>query len=199
MEPVGIVQKTDGTAVASFSCAVCQEFTCVSFSHGSGNTDWIRSVPGEFTDVGRKMYTLRIRQYYPKATSLIAPSGTSAGVTRAFVQGLDNASRGHSDAAASMFRKALDIATRDLDVSFVGKNLATRIDLLAKAGRLTEDLKEWAHLIRLDGNQGAHDDDELTAKEIAQLRDFTELFLTYTFTLPAQVEARKAESGKAGK
>ncbi|WP_428992855.1 DUF4145 domain-containing protein [Stenotrophomonas maltophilia] len=91
-----------------------------------------------------------------------------------------------------MYRKALDVATRELDSNLAGKNLAPRIDALHKAGKLTDDLKDWAHLIRLDGNQGAHDDDELTREEVAQLASFTELFLTYAFTLPAQVAARKA-------
>jgi len=96
-----------------------------------------------------------------------------------------------------MYRKALDLATRQLDENLAGKNLAPRIDALHKAGRLTDDLKEWAHLIRLDGNQGAHDDDELSDDEIAQLASFTELFLTYTFTLPAQVAVRKAAAAQA--
>jgi len=91
-----------------------------------------------------------------------------------------------------MFRKSIDAATRDLDPSLAGKMLAKRIDLLAQAGKLTPDLKEWAHLIRLDGNQGAHDDEELSAAEIEQLEEFTKLFLIYTFTLPAQVLKRKA-------
>lgn len=90
-----------------------------------------------------------------------------------------------------MFRKAIDVATRELDPSTAGKLLAQRINLLADSGKLTEDLKEWAHLIRLDGNQGAHDDEELTTAEIEQLQEFTRLFLIYTVTLPAQVLARK--------
>jgi len=91
-----------------------------------------------------------------------------------------------------MFRKTIDIATRELDRSFAGKTLAQRIDLLAANGKLTADLKQWAHLIRLDGNQGAHGEEELTSEEIGQLQDFTEVFLTYTFTLPAQVLGKKS-------
>ncbi|KIJ00528.1 hypothetical protein ST27_10250 [Xanthomonas phaseoli pv. phaseoli] len=93
-----------------------------------------------------------------------------------------------------MFRKALDLATRELDATLAGKTLVTRINALEAAGKLTSDLKEWAHLIRLDGNNGAHDDEELPADQIEQLRMFTELFLVYTFTLPADVRARKAQA-----
>ncbi|WP_295376832.1 DUF4145 domain-containing protein [uncultured Stenotrophomonas sp.] len=134
---------------------------------------------------------------YPAKETLDAPDHVSDAVRRPFVQGLDNAERGNSDAAASMFRKAIDVATRELDPSTTGKPLAKRIDLLADNGKLTSDLKEWAHLIRLDGNQGAHDDEELSRDEIEQLKEFTRLFLIYTFTLPAQVQARKEEASQA--
>jgi len=110
---------------------------------------------------------------------------------RAFEQGADNARRKNTDAAAAMYRKALDVSTRELDPSLASKNLASRIDALHAAGRLTTDLKEWAHLIRLDGNAGAHDEEELSDEEITQLASFTDLFLTYTFTLPVQVMLRK--------
>ncbi|WP_420009071.1 DUF4145 domain-containing protein [Xanthomonas sacchari] len=145
---------------------------------------------GDFDATARATNSTIVYEY-PKGKSLEAPANISVAVKRAFLQGVDNARRGHHDAAASMFRKAIDVATRELDSKLAEKNLAPRIDLLAAAGRLTQDLKEWAHLIRLDGNHGAHDDEELTTAEIEQLHAFTELFLTYTFTLPAQVKARK--------
>lgn len=93
-----------------------------------------------------------------------------------------------------MFRKALDISTRELDQQLANKNLKPRIDALFNAGRLTSDLKDWAHQIRLDGNEGAHDEEELTPDQIRQLARFTELFLIYTFTLPAAVNRIKSEA-----
>jgi len=93
-----------------------------------------------------------------------------------------------------MYRKCLDLATKELDSTLAGKKLAARIDALHARGALTEDLKQWAHAVRLDGNDAAHEEDELSIEEIKQLASFTELFLQYTFTLPAQVAKRQADA-----
>lgn len=191
-KPIGVVAPAARRGIAAFSCNNCRELIGVSFSHTFSSPDWVMQSEGDFVELGRHGCHLEILDQYPKAPPMEAPDGVSQAVQRAFLQGLDNAVRRNSDAAASMFRKAIDIATRELDQSLAGKVLAKRIDLLADAGRLTRDLQEWAHLIRLDGNQGAHDDVELSTAEIAQLQDFTRLFLVYTFTLPEQVNARKA-------
>jgi len=191
MRPIGQAPVGPNKTTAAFSCNRCNEVLCVSFMHPPKGAGWITSTnTGDFDAVARASNSTVICEY-PEKEALEAPESISDAVRRAFVQGLDNARRGHTDAAASMFRKAIDVATRELDPSTAGKLLAARINLLASNGKLTEDLKDWAHLIRLDGNQGAHDDEELTHAEIDQLKDFTRLFLIYTFTLPAQVLARK--------
>ncbi|WP_343648298.1 DUF4145 domain-containing protein [Stenotrophomonas maltophilia group sp. vghtpe118] len=191
MQPIALVSKGNTRSTAAFSCNRCSEILCIGFFHPANSTNWVMSFLGDF-DRYIKQTKSSIVIEYPKKDRLTAPASVPQAVERSFVQGLDNARRGNTDAAASMFRKAIDAATRELDPSLAGKMLAKRIDLLADDGKLTTDLKEWAHLIRLDGNQGAHDDEELTAAEVEQLEEFTKLFLIYTFTLPAQVLARKA-------
>ncbi|UZB30935.1 DUF4145 domain-containing protein [Xanthomonas phaseoli] len=173
------------------ACGGCHGILCVVVAC-VGDMDWVEW-HGSFSDHLAR-YGGYLVKMYPKAEETTCPAGVSDGVRRSFLQGGDNALRGNNDAAASMFRKALDLATRELDATLAGKTLVTRINALEAAGKLTSDLKEWAHLIRLDGNNGAHDDEELPADQIEQLRMFTELFLVYTFTLPADVRARKAQA-----
>jgi hypothetical protein len=55
-----------------------------------------------------------------------------------------------------MCRKVLDIATRDL--SFDPGVPPERIDRLAADHQITPAMQEWAHIIRLDGNDAVHDD-----------------------------------------
>ena len=191
MQPIALVSTGETRSTAAFSCNRCSEILCVSFLHIPNGTGWVNAFPGDFDAYIERTKSAIVRQY-PEQDTLAAPQSVSPAVERSFVQGLDNARRGNADAAASMFRKAIDAATRELDPTLAGKLLAQRINLLADSGKLTADLKEWAHLIRLDGNQGAHDDVELTVAEIEQLEEFTRLFLIYTFSLPAQVLARKA-------
>ncbi|WP_080375265.1 DUF4145 domain-containing protein [Stenotrophomonas maltophilia] len=176
---------------AVFSCNGCSELVCLTLRTGSTVHQWISHGVGNISTEAQRNNAV-IARVYPKQQRVQVPDHIPDTVRRAYEQGADNANRKQSDAAAAMFRKALDVATKALDPDLAGKNLAPRIDALNKAGKLTNDLTEWAHAIRLDGNHGAHDDDELTEEDIAQLSSFTELFLTYTFTLPARVAARKA-------
>ena len=57
-------------------------------------------------------------------------------------------------------------------------------------------MKDWAHAIRLDGNEATHEEDEdFTADKAREMKDFTELFLIYAFTLPARIKASKQKRG----
>ena len=182
---------------AMFQCNRCHQVVCVQMQTGRMGIDWLSHASGEIRRVARENSADVVR-VYPETLRTTAPEHISPVVLRAFEQGADNAKRRNMDAAAAMYRKALDVATRELDPTLAAKNLASRIDALHSAGRLTSDLKEWAHVIRLDGNSGAHDEEEMSEAEIAQIASFTEFFLTYAFTLPARVRLRK-EAAEAQK
>lgn len=108
-------------------------------------------------------------------------------------------------ACASMFRLCLDITTKELlqewieanqdsptppDSSQKGK-LYNRIEFLIERAVIPSDLKEYAHHIRLDGNDAAHDGS--TQKEEAEdLLDFSELFLERIYTIRKQLEIAQA-------
>ena len=49
-------------------------------------------------------------------------------------------------------------------------------------------MKAWADIIRWDGNEATHEEDEVFEEQDAtRMRDFTEVFLLYAFTLPGRV------------
>lgn len=196
MNLVGYTELPANRPTAMFQCNRCHDIVCICMESHRKAADWLAHESGPIEDAANNNFS-RIVSTYPVAERIEAPPHVSPVVRRAFEQGADNAKRRNMDAAAAMYRKAIDVATRELDSGLSGKNLAPRIDALHKSGKLTDDLKEWAHLIRLDGNQGAHDEQELGDQEISQLASFTELFLTYTFTLPARVAARKAAAEAA--
>ncbi|WP_213604147.1 DUF4145 domain-containing protein [Pseudoxanthomonas japonensis] len=176
---------------AAFSCGGCGLLIGKVME---GRREILGQVSGRITDYPGDLH---VKQTYPSTQKPRAPADIPANAQRVFLQAQDSAARGHFDAAGSMYRKAIEIGTRALDESLAGKKLQNRIDALHAAGRLTPDLKDWAHLIRMDGNDSAHDDEPLSKSEISQLATFTELFLTYTFTLPARVAARKQEAEDA--
>jgi hypothetical protein len=90
----------------------------------------------------------------------------------------------------------LDTALRRLDPSGKG-TLQQRIDHLPAELSITPAMKEWAHQIRELGNDAAHEEDPFTEDEARALHAFSELFLTYTFTLPGMFAARKSPPSPA--
>ncbi|WP_083491440.1 DUF4145 domain-containing protein [Thauera sp. 27] len=131
----------------------------------------------------------------PKPPIARAPEHLPAQVEALFIQGADTLIRDHKngDAAAMVFRKTLEVALKTRWPDMTG-TLAHRIDLLATRHEITKSLAEWAHAIRFDGNTAAHDTDPVTVEFARNLRDFTELFLMYVFTLPAMLEQRRRAS-----
>ena len=126
---------------------------------------------------------------FPKPVAVAAPEHTPDNVSRFYLQGMDNIAR-NFNAAGTMFRKSLDAALKHLDKAGKG-TLEKRIDNLPAATGVTPAMKEWAHEIRHLGNDAAHEEDPFTEAEAKSLQAFTELFLTYAFTLPGMLLARK--------
>ena len=150
-------------------------------------------MPSAFTgDVARYLSYL---QMFPRRTPIDVPANVPNEVARVFKQGVDNRRRGNLDTAAMAYRKSLDVATRLLCKKHgieVEGTFYARIEELTAAGKLTQELAAWAHAVRIDGNEGAHDAEEPTKETVENLHNFTETFLLYAFTLPKMVEDRKS-------
>jgi hypothetical protein len=55
-------------------------------------------------------------------------------------------------------------------------------------------MKQWAHQVRLDANEAAHEPEDFSQKDAKKLHSFTEMFLTYAFTLPQILMRAKGET-----
>ena len=99
-------------------------------------------------------------------------------------------------AAGLMFRKALERAAAALcdNGGPPDRGLAGRIESLADRGILVPAMKELAHLIRLGGNEAAHDDEEFDELRAGQLAEFTHFFLMFAFTLPELLRRARGEA-----
>ena len=58
-------------------------------------------------------------------------------------------------------------------------------------------MKDWAHAVRLDGNDAVHEEQPFGEDDAKQLASFTEIFLLYAFTLPGMLEVRKNKAEPA--
>lgn len=111
-------------------------------------------------------------------------------VANAFNEAEDNRTGKRWSSAAVMYRKAIE---RGLKHKFPeGKGmLNARIRDLEGKNALPHSLVELLDEVKFLGNDGAHDDDP-TAADVAAGAEFTRLFLTYTFVLPAQIAAAQS-------
>jgi hypothetical protein len=128
---------------------------------------------------------------YPQSAGLKSPVDVPAQVNAAYLSGLDNLQRkGGANAAAIMFRRTIEIALKTMPSPPPGDNLKTRIENLPP-DVATPAMKQWAHHVRLDANDAAHEPEEFSEDDAKKLQIFAEMFLTYAFTLPKMLERAK--------
>ena len=89
--------------------------------------------------------------------------------------------------SGNAYRTTLERALCELAENDSRARLDKRIENLFKNGKLTEDLKNFALHIRSLSADASHTYNEFAVDELNELRIFTQLFLRYTFTLPAMI------------
>ncbi|WP_339077226.1 DUF4145 domain-containing protein [Acetobacter sp. AC2005] len=147
-------------------------------------------------DITARVKVSNISPPPPKPT---APLFLPDNVERAFIEGERSRISGNVCAAGMTYRRSLELATKDKarDIPGAsGKSLAARIRILAENQLLTPDIRDWADHIRIIGNESAHDEDEPSPQEIADLGNLTRMMLVYLYELPGQVQRMKGEEAK---
>lgn len=149
-------------------------------------------VPGEFEAVTDEVVL------YPVSAGPKL-EGLPDSIARSMTQAHRSYSTSSYDACAVMCRRALEALCKTLFAN--GRDLARRLADLKATGRIDERLLEWAHGVRLVGNEAAHDvETAVTAEDARDILEFTEALLTYVFTLDAKFrsfEARRKGYGAA--
>ena len=93
-----------------------------------------------------------------------------------------------------MYRSALDIATKTISGVPSGLNFFHRLKWLHDNQHITQQMKDWADHVRIEGNEALHDPDEFDEADAKPLRLFTETFLRYIYELPGEVSAFRGET-----
>lgn len=99
-------------------------------------------------------------------------------------------------ASCSMFRRALQSSIVVLGGD-KKKNLIQQINSLDS---LPNDIKDWAHQIRIFGNWGAHPDEDnlkvVDSDDVAEVHDFISKFFIFMFIMPEKVKISRANRDK---
>lgn len=130
---------------------------------------------------------------HPPPVQLEAPPHVPPDLGNEYVEGLEVLRGRNFKSAGMMFRRVLEIATKSLAPDKKKLKLNRRIAHLAKEGKITAELRGLADRIRWDGNEANHEE-EFDENKVAQLKEFTYLFLLYTFSLPKLVELAKGKA-----
>lgn len=98
-------------------------------------------------------------------------------------------------AAGVMARRALQNCCLDKGAK-EKDNLEKQISWLFEQGIITKDLKEWAHEVRLTGNDAAHpkkseEDQPVTEEDAKEILDLLEQFTNVLYVAPAIAEERR--------
>lgn len=174
------VPRKAGHWCAFFLCNGCHGPLSVAFQFAISTADPQRQM-GDLRQVAHSLI------FFPNAAQSFIPQHLPGGVARAFEQADVSILQNSWDAAGAMDRRALELATADKAPEQRDQTLYKRIEFLANEGRITPSLKDWAHNLRVVGNNAVHDEDGLTEDDARQAHELTRFILTYLYTLPEQV------------
>ena len=100
-------------------------------------------------------------------------------------------------AAASMFRRSLQSALLERGASTTQE----LIDQIKNASFLTQDIKDWAHNIRIFGNWGVHPQSDnlkdVDKKLAEETQSFLEEFFNYVYVMPLRVVSARQKNAPA--
>jgi hypothetical protein len=141
----------------------------------------LHGVPGDFEVVTDETVL------YPNESKLL-PDALPDGVKAVYDQAARSLHVSLFEPCVLMSRKCLEAVCKILNAD--GKNLSARLDRLHQDDHIDLRLLNFAHQIRLVGNEAAHDIDIIVTKEDARdIFDFTEAILIYIFSLTKRFEA----------
>ena len=137
----------------------------------------------------------KVFEVFPEPEPITAPANTPDDIASLFIQGA-SIRHLHFDAAGMAYRKALQRVVgnkaKDVNVEIENKkkgDLYKGIKAVLSEPFVAKILLDWALDLNERGKEAAHD--TFTEEECAELHAFTEMLLTYLYTLPAMLEARR--------
>jgi len=132
------------------------------------------------------------------AAAIEPPEHLPEEIAAAFTEGAKCLAISCHNAAATMFRLCVDIATRQMIPEAdepglnakVRRNLGFRLPWLFDTGRLPEALRDLSSCVKEDGNDGAHEG-TLLKGDADDLLDFTTALLERIYTEPERLRLAK--------
>lgn len=146
-------------------------------------------VPGQFETVTDEIILFPTEKKLPL-------NGAPDSIKSAYDQAARSFTASLFEPCILMCRKCLEATCKNFGAE--GPNLNSKLQNLFDAGQIDSRLLDWAHEIRLIGNEAAHNSDtKITKRDARDVLDFTEAILIYMFSLTSRFQAfcaRRARS-----
>ncbi len=168
------------------SCNGCDEVIAVTFRSQThlSRSDEITGFSGNLTGY-RHFFDWQI---WPKAETITAPDGVPDKVARSYKEAAQARQMSLWNPACGSYRRCMELALKAFAPDVDAWKLEKRIDKLAAENLITPALQEWAHELRLDGNEALHGDEDATKEMVDQMHHLTHFLLVYLYTLPEQIQ-----------
>ena len=149
-----------------FVCRQCRMGIVVRFSHYR-NMDPKDCIGDPRTD------GFNLESVHPEPIIPSAPDHVPDPLAKNYVEALKNLKSGQFNSAGIMFRRVLEIATKQLAPGTNQDNLSKRISKLVANGKISSEMGELADCIRDEGNAATHEVDDFDKESAEQIYEFT--------------------------
>ena len=177
--------NTQWTWNTLFVCRNCEEGVVAKFQTQSTSSD-PQNCNGDPRAAGFMLVNV-----HPSPAQLEAPRHVSSELAEDYIEGLKN--------LRDRQERRDDVQTSPRHRDKEPRPRQKRCEPLSpdrpsgKEGKITAELRGLADRIRLDGNEANHEE-EFDGTKVTQLKEFTYLFLLYSFSLPKLVELAQANA-----
>ncbi|MGE8454760.1 MAG: DUF4145 domain-containing protein [Pseudomonadales bacterium] len=179
------IDRNYSTALAF--CSACNQPVAAKFYLSTGHFSSGNDL-ADFNGDLLKNENLYIMDFWPKAEVIASPASVPDRVARNYIEAVQARKARLWNAACGSYRRCMELALKEFAPDIDAWKLEKRIDKLASENRITPDIQEWAHSLRLDGNEALHGDADATEEMAEQMHHLTYFLLTYLYTLPNQIQ-----------
>jgi len=184
-------------ATMGFRCPECFNFSLFELARIKGNGvrandlgDYIES--SQVYTITKEFFEIRLVRYPPEIFSDM-PLDLPESVERAYRQAERNRVLPDCEEVAAMaYRRSIENAIKETHPNSKG-DLIKRIQSLGDSGDLPKAMVDWAHKVRITGNDGAHELEGVSTDDVDAVRNFADAFLRYLITFPAMVARRREQ------
>ncbi|MGJ8570459.1 MAG: DUF4145 domain-containing protein [Hoeflea sp.] len=184
------------TLVVGLACNSCEKPIAGEVTHRTAsNPRQTQESLGEASNSNSDISLFNLaHKFVPTPAPREILPGLPENVERAFCQA-ENAfdSAEMEEPSAMSYRRAIERAIAYKHGDLTG-DLIDKIRELARTNIIPAQMADWAHQVRIIGNNGAHDE-AVSRPDLIAARAFADAFLRYLIVLPEMVAERRRETG----